>query len=521
MTLFDDLNIAIVANAIVKTPALKRYFLNIYEENTLECSSLLKEYEMIDDFYVTGRKLIDEIEFRKCISVLIFVLKKEQHLQVMKFLKSNFSKHYLMLKNDDIATFNKMISKLNSIDEPIFLGLCYFIYSFSCLSGVVLEGKIINATLNMYSTFRVQVTNEKERVKQLTVKSEGMYDYFKNSNNFHKSIMSEDDLAEFYFQFLDKSLFTNKLFVNYIGTEVDGLLCSLCSYAVINEIFSIQGLPISQIINTTLTPKEQKTITTLINNKMHMFYPPSMFVEGAPFKRENYYPTVDILYVVGLLTYKLVEEYKKSKITHFSNDNNEILLQNKLYQKEISELKEQIRNQKAVIKENENNILNLQAENKKNTKEILAPVESENRELKDRIIQLEKELNEEKTKNSELNSLREFIFSLEHKDVPKTNDTSLAQLLENKKVVIIGGHENWQSKMKKEYPTIIMINGHQNFDTNVLKNADKVIFYTANLSHSIYYLAINYLRVNNIPFNYIGKHNVDLVEEEIKDILSQ
>lgn len=35
------------------------------------------------------------------------------------------------------------------------------------------------------------------------------------------------------------------------------------------------------------------------------------------------------------------------------------------------------------------------------------------------------------------------------------------------------------------------------------------------MNHSTYYKAINFIRTNNLNFGYIGKTNIDLVEQEI------
>ena len=50
---------------------------------------------------------------------------------------------------------------------------------------------------------------------------------------------------------------------------------------------------------------------------------------------------------------------------------------------------------------------------------------------------------------------------------------------------------------------------------------DYVFFFTGHMSHATYYKAINYIRLNQIPFGYIGKTNLDLVELELIDELEK
>lgn len=516
MNLYDDLNIAIVANSIAKTNVLKKFFIDIYDNNTSECSALAKNYPLIKHTYITGRTLINEIEIKKCIGALSFVLKENQHLTVLKYLKSNFPKHTEAIKKDDKKLYIKLVENLSSIEEPIFLGLAYLIYSFNYLAGIELQGEVVQNILNALSIFRNQLLNEQNRLKELTQTTNG-YNFFANHNNFYKYVTSENSLSEIYDEIFQPDTAVGKNPLRYC-TDPKNLLQAISAYAVINEIFSILDLPISQIITSELSPTEHKTISRLINNKMNIFFSDST-LKVLHTNKDSLNGHRDTLYVVALLTYKFVDEYKKSKITHFSNDIDELRIQNKLLEKEISTLTEQLLRSQNIISENNRQISELQKSIKKSAEEIISPVDAENRLLNSKILRLEQELEEERLKNTELNYLRNFVFSIEHNDISHNDDTPLNNLLNNKKIVIIGGHENWQNKMKKDYPSLIILNGHQNFDTAILKNADKVIFYTANLSHKIYYLAINYLRLNNLSFGYIGKHNVDLVEKELKELL--
>lgn len=71
----------------------------------------------------------------------------------------------------------------------------------------------------------------------------------------------------------------------------------------------------------------------------------------------------------------------------------------------------------------------------------------------------------------------------------------------------------------------IELNKHElqkiKFDTNILSNYDYIFFYTGYMDHATYYRAINFIRSYNIKFGYIGKTNMELVEDELIDELEK
>lgn len=62
-----------------------------------------------------------------------------------------------------------------------------------------------------------------------------------------------------------------------------------------------------------------------------------------------------------------------------------------------------------------------------------------------------------------------------------------------------------------------MIGFNGNFDLNILFNYDYVFFYIGYMDYVIYYRVINFIWLYNIKFGYIGKINIELVEDEFID----
>lgn len=79
--------------------------------------------------------------------------------------------------------------------------------------------------------------------------------------------------------------------------------------------------------------------------------------------------------------------------------------------------------------------------------------------------------------------------------------------LSNKRIVVVGGHENWQNKLKSLYPDFTFIGADDiNFDINVVRNADVVIFNFIHGSHTLYYK----LKANRENIVYIGNNSINI-----------
>ena len=91
----------------------------------------------------------------------------------------------------------------------------------------------------------------------------------------------------------------------------------------------------------------------------------------------------------------------------------------------------------------------------------------------------------------------------------------------SKDVVIIGGHINWQNKLKELFPgwKYIAPDAYKTVDGSMLENKDKVYFYTEYINHVSYYKFIAAVRDKKIPFGYIGSNNIDKVVRQVYEDL--
>lgn len=163
-------------------------------------------------------------------------------------------------------------------------------------------------------------------------------------------------------------------------------------------------------------------------------------------------------------------------------------------------------------------IMDLKSKLKIYKSEILS-LREEITELKKHIFIQETSLSEAKSEKNELIHLRNYLHSLTKKDESESynNLDEMKAFISKKSVCIIGGHQNWINKMKKEFPNWVYIVPKigPSFNPMPLLKSDYIYFFTDILKHSTYYSCIATCRENDLHYDYI--HNVNL-EKMIVDI---
>lgn len=141
---------------------------------------------------------------------------------------------------------------------------------------------------------------------------------------------------------------------------------------------------------------------------------------------------------------------------------------------------------------------------------------AEKRRLEEESKDIRKQLEASKR---ELAVLRNYVYKLTESDNPITDKKieSMRETIAGYRIVIVGGHSNWLSKMKKEFPDWLFINPEASgsTDVSIVDKADYVYFFTDTISHSKYHQFMNVIREGKINFGYI--HGVN-IERNIRDI---
>lgn len=190
----------------------------------------------------------------------------------------------------------------------------------------------------------------------------------------------------------------------------------------------------------------------------------------------------------------LTKAYKQVKKHYFENNKETMFVELEGLQKELASAQSELQHKTSTIKE---------------LQEQIERFEKENRRVKS-------QLDEELQNRHELNSLREFMFSLDKQEEYIKEPPDFSKL-QNIRGLIIGGHENWQKHMKELLPGFKFLHPDMmNFDISILDNIDIAFFYTNYLNHGMYYKVINEARKKNIKIAYISANtNENIVLQQI------
>ncbi len=114
-------------------------------------------------------------------------------------------------------------------------------------------------------------------------------------------------------------------------------------------------------------------------------------------------------------------------------------------------------------------------------------------------------LKKNKKERNGLIALREVFYNSEQEEeepVPEAKLSERRRLTADKNVVIIGGHINWQNKLKELFPNwkYVALTAYRIVDGAMLENKDKVYFYTGYISHVSNCKFIAAVRESTIPF---------------------
>ena len=96
----------------------------------------------------------------------------------------------------------------------------------------------------------------------------------------------------------------------------------------------------------------------------------------------------------------------------------------------------------------------------------------------------------------------------------------LEKLIRSKKILVMGGHINWQNRIKEVYPSFTyMDSDNVNFDVSILKTADYIFFNTLHCSHTLYFKVKDNVstgrdkQYGKAKLVYINNNNVDVFTE--------
>lgn len=478
--IFANLSIALAINTEMLKDINKLYALD-----KLKYYNTAKNSTCINHVIMKQGTLEQEIYARKVLGILLIAeIDANLRNNVIKLLRKHYPIVYNSVKKRDKRDLAKKYSQMDKITRIIFsrlYGAIYFYLGMYRSPELVDQGFFISIiedlkdfefgsfiTTNVDEELKVHKDKIQE-IKTLIKKEYGkIYSYKDLLDNDFKDVEEFRDIFKNLF-------FTNKLDANYIFYN--------------SNFLNIDEIILSYIKKSNNKLDSKIILQTLIN---------------------------------GIFMKSLINEYKKVRSLYFENNQETLLFKISFLEEEFSsvvnenkEVKSKfnsLQQEKILFDESLNNQINKLNKNHK----------SEINDMQNRIKELEIQLLEEKTHRTELNTLREYIFEVKSEYIPNVSDKTLEYYIADKKVLIIGGSKKWRRKFREKYPEIRTLNGfNENFEINILNNADYIFFYTGFMNHATYNRAMNFIRINQIQFSYIGKTNMDLVEEEIIEELER
>ena len=208
----------------------------------------------------------------------------------------------------------------------------------------------------------------------------------------------------------------------------------------------------------------------------------------------------------------MCKAYNKVKEMYFQNNKETMYV-------EVSALKKDLLRARSDLKMQENRneqLLNIQNEK-------VESLLSENVQLEKQIKKLQEQINQIQAESKEIVALRNYIFKQEEIEQTDENvdiNTIKLDKINEVKGMIVGGHINWQNKLREMIPSWRIIKaGVNTLDENIILNSNIVVFNTAHLNHSLYYRIIDVIRNTDVKIGYISSTNIENALKEILELL--
>jgi hypothetical protein len=468
-----------ISVGLVKNQEMKKDINKLFVQHRLKYYNATINSSCINHAIMTQGTLEQEIEARKVLGILI-AAESDYNLRsaVVKLLRKYYPVIFNSVKKLNKKQLKEKYSQMDSLGREIEARVdaaVYFYFAIYRSAEIVDQGFIISI-INDMKAFELsnpimadidrELENHRAEVQE--IKAIIKREYGKLSS--YKDILSsENDYVVELSIILENMFIINKLDINYIFKN--------------SEFLNIDKIILAYIKADKKTMDVKEIIQVIIN---------------------------------GIFIQSIINEYKNSRKLYFENnvemlydDINNLEAKFEIVQEENNEIKyklQSLEEEKKLFNDNLNSQIS-----KLNKLHKL-----ETNELENRIKELENQLSEEHKYRSELNTLREYIFEVNNEYSPKTTERSLKEYIVDKKLLIIGGAKDWRRKFREKYPQIRDLNGfNDGFDISILMAADYVFFYTGFMSHATYNKAMGVIRNNQIKFGYIGKTNIELVEEEL------
>lgn len=458
----------------------------LYEKYKYECYKLAKESLAYSNEFITMGGIVRELYARKALG-LILLAERESYVEqeLLGLIKKNKPVIYKYINGRRQVELLKLIQKYEDKGPSILRAYEFLVFYLGTKLNKFGQNFFLRFNEVMINIIRVGEADSLNRVdyKELINKSRRFIDEIKNRIAENKGCFAGyEDL----FSSSDENI------RNYSG--------------IIGAIFDMNKISISALLSEIKLSEEE--IDRIILAYMLVY------------KDKNLERSTNVL-INGILIQSMLNMFHDTKKEFFANNKETLYLKLEGVENQIKDFKEEIYRIQEENKTLTQTIENLDTVHQREINKIEKTNKQEVSKLKEIISNKEKVIKGEEVLNREINALREFMFEIKNDYKPEHNeDVKLEEYIKNKKILIVGGTKEWKNKINEKYDNIITIDGfNEKFDIQIVKNTDVIFFFTGYMSHAVYYKIINYLRNNDKVFGYIGKTNIDLVEDEILEQL--
>lgn len=463
----------------------------IYKSHKSECYNLAKK----DFYYDSSLFKIGDIEHeeycKKLLGIRLLAAQDEKIENLfIDMIKKEWVSIYNFIKNKDIIYMDEVIDKFRNIDGLFYenINIIYIIYICADIMGkniVDNEESLIFKNYIFASFVSSLEQDDYDYLKSIQIISNesNLLKKFKYEN-FSEDVISK---AKFIKNRLNSKLNPMNPDYEIIKNEMK-LVDVLVELILETENFDIDFFKMSYELS-------EKDIEELYGLYFTIY-------------RNQNIEEVSKFIVWSSILKMVLKAYKKDKKYYFENNSKTLKLKYNESLELIKQLENENLNQRKEIDRANKKINRL-----KNT--YKNGLERENIELKKTKVELEKEIEELNKDMKELYALREAMFNREE-EICEIEDIEIK--VPHVNALVVGGHENWQLKLKKVLPdTFGFLNGKkENFDIRILDNVE-YIFLNVNcrMNHGTYYKIINYVRNNDVELIYINSTNINHVMKEI------
>lgn len=202
------------------------------------------------------------------------------------------------------------------------------------------------------------------------------------------------------------------------------------------------------------------------------------------------------LVIANLFIYILVKEYQRAKEIHYKHYQNDLF-------DELSHLKNIIEEQSLQLQHEK---IRLNRENDR--------YREENKRLNRQLQEIQKqnailtaEMDNREEHAKEIVALRDFLYTSENPTVDDQTKNIEEKLVDLKKYKIgmIGGHPNWQKKLKEIMPAVILVNPDEiNKDLAFIDRLDYLFINTSIFSHAFYERVMKQVGKSEVTLHYLN-----------------